>query len=62
VIEMTDKLSEAEIEHIAERAAEKALEKVYQQIGKNVAHKILWFLGAAAVGLLMLFSGKDLIR
>ena len=56
------KLSEAEIEHIAERAAEKALQKVYQEIGKNVAHKILWFLGAAAVGFLMFVSGKEFLR
>lgn len=54
------RLTEAEIEHIAERAAEKALQKVYSEIGKNVAHKILWFLGAAAVGLLMFVSGREL--
>jgi len=55
-----NKLTEAEIEHIAERAAQKALEKVYSEIGRNVAHKILWFLGAAAIGLVMYISGKEL--
>ena len=56
------KLSEAEIEHIAERAAEKALEKVYTQIGKNVAHKIFWAVGVLVIFAIMFVSGKEIIR
>ena len=59
---MTDKLTEAEIEHIAERAAEKAIQKVYSEIGKSVAQKIFWVLGVAAVGLFMFVSGKEVLK
>ena len=57
---MSERLTEAEIDQIAERAAEKALEKVYSQIGKSVAHKIFWFLGVAALAGLALLAGKEL--
>jgi hypothetical protein len=43
-------LTEADIDYIAEKAAERALEKVYGQIGKSMVTKILWFLGAVALG------------
>lgn len=55
-------LSEHEIEIIAERAAEKAIEKVYTELGKSVAHKLMWFLGVAVVGAVVLLSGKELTR
>lgn len=55
-------LSDEQIEFIAERAAEKAIEKVYTELGKSVAHKLLWFLGVAVVGALVLLSGKELTR
>jgi hypothetical protein len=59
---MTDKLTEAEIEHIAERAADKAIEKVYSQIGKSVAQKIIWMIGVATVGVFMFISGKEVLK
>lgn len=55
-------LTEHEIEVIAERAAEKAIEKVYTQLGRSVAHKLMWFIGVAVVGALVLLSGKELTR
>lgn len=54
------KLTEAEIEHIAERAAVKALEKVYQEIGKSVANKIFWALGVVVVGALMWVGAREI--
>jgi len=59
VKEMKDecRLSEAEIELIAERAAEKAIQRVYEQIGKSVAQKVYWFIGVAVVGMIMLVAG-----
>jgi hypothetical protein len=59
---MTDKLTEAEIEHIAERAADKAIEKVYSQIGKSVAQKIIWIIGVATVGVFMFVSGREVLK
>jgi hypothetical protein len=59
---MSDKLTEAEIEHIAERAADKAIEKVYSQIGKSVAQKIIWMIGVATVGVFMFISGKEVLK
>jgi preprotein translocase subunit SecF len=59
---MNDKLTEAEIEHIAERAANKAIEKVYSQIGKSVAQKIIWMIGVATVGVFMFISGKEVLK
>ena len=43
-------LTEADIERIAELAAERALEKVYSQVGRNIVTKLLWFVGATALG------------
>ena len=59
---MSEKLTEAEIEHIAERAAEKAIQKVYSEIGKSVAQKIFWVLGVVTVGLFMFVSGKEVLK
>lgn len=55
-------LTDAQIEMIAERAAEKALEKVYSEVGKSVAHKLLWMLGAAVIGLFAWLSGHGLVK
>jgi hypothetical protein len=59
---MNDKLTEAEIEHIAERAAEKAIEKVYSQIGKSVAQKLIWIIGVATVSVFMFLGGKEVLK
>lgn len=59
---MSDRLTEAEIEHIAERAAEKAIQKVYSEIGKSVAQKIFWVLGVVTVGLFMFVSGREVLK
>jgi hypothetical protein len=59
---MSEKLTEAEIEHIAERAADKAIEKVYSQIGKSVAQKIIWIIGVATVGVFMFLSGREVLK
>lgn len=57
---MSERLTEAEIEVIAERAAEKAIQKVYSDIGKSVAQKIFWFVGVAVIAGLAVLAGKDL--
>lgn len=50
-------LTPDEVDSIAEKAAEKAINKVYQEIGKSVAKKILWFVGAASLALLAWLAG-----
>lgn len=54
-------LTDAQIEHIAERAAEVALNKVYTEVGKSVLKKLAWFTGAAVVGLFIWLSGHGSI-
>ena len=49
-----EKLTDDEIEAIAERAAEKAIAKItlqtYAQIGKHFIGKFLWLVGASILG------------
>ena len=59
---MSDNLSEAEMDAIAERAAGRAIQKVYEQIGKSVAQKIYWFVGLAVVGMMMLLAGNGMVK
>ena len=47
------KLSDDQIEAIAERAAEVAFKKIYEEVGKSVVKKIFWIVGAGALFLLM---------
>lgn len=55
------KLSEDQIDAIAERAAEKALEKVYTQIGKSIVQKALWIIGAGCLSLFAWLKAKGLV-
>lgn len=59
---MSEPLTEAEMDMIAERAADRALKKVYEQIGKSVAQKIYWFIGVAVVGMMMLLAGNGITK
>ena len=58
-------MEEAAIEEIAEKAAEKAIEKltsqVYQQVGKSVVSKLLYIVGATALGLWVWLKSKGII-
>lgn len=50
------KLDESHITRIAERAAEVALQKVYAEVGKSVVKKLIWLIGAVAIGLALWLS------
>lgn len=52
-------LTEEQIDAIAEKAAEKALAKVYEEVGRSVVKRILWIVGAVALGLMSLLSIKS---
>lgn len=58
-------LSEEQIEAIAERAAVKAMGKltgqIYQEVGKGVLSKLLYLVGACAIGLWLWLKSKNLI-
>jgi hypothetical protein len=51
------KLTEAEIELIAERAADKAIQKIQAEVGKNVINKLFLLVGAAAIALIIMLNG-----
>ena len=53
-------ISDDLIEKIAEKAAERALQKVYAEVGKNVVRKTLWFIGSAAVAILLYFGKNNI--
>lgn len=59
---MSEPLSEAEMDSIAERAADRAIRKMYEQIGKSVAQKIYWAIGIVVVGMLMLAAGHGVSK
>jgi hypothetical protein len=50
------RLSDEQMDSIAEKAAERALAKVYEDVGKSVAKKLLWLLGVGALGIVALLS------
>ncbi|MFC4518619.1 hypothetical protein [Cupriavidus pinatubonensis] len=51
------KLTEEQIDEIAERAAQVALERVYTQIGKSVVSKFLWLVGAGTLAVAAWLNG-----
>ena len=53
-IELTD----AQIDHIAEKAAEVAFKKIYEEVGRSVVKKIFWIVGAGALGLMFWMAGN----
>jgi hypothetical protein len=59
---MSEPLTEAEMDIIAERAADCAIRKMYEQIGKSVAQKVYWFVGMAVVGMMMLLAGNGMSK
>ena len=55
------KLSEEQLDELAERAAERALEKVYTQIGKSIVQKALWIIGAGCLSLFAWLKAKGIV-
>ncbi len=54
------RLSEEQLDELAERAADKALEKVYIQIGKSIVQKALWIIGASILPVYLFLKSKGL--
>lgn len=57
--EQTIRLTDAQIEAIAQRAAEVALNKVYADVGKSVLKKLAWLTGVAVLGLALWLAGHN---
>lgn len=56
------RLTEEEIDHIAQKAAEKALNLVYQEVGKSLVRKVAWALGLVLLGVLTWLGAKGMIK
>lgn len=63
---MTLRLTDEQIDEIAEKAAEKAVAKmtamVYQEVGKGVINKLLWVVGVIAVAAYGYLSMKGYVK
>ncbi len=59
------KLTEEQIEFIAEKAAEKAISKltnhVFQEVGKSVLNKLFYIVGACILGFWLWLKSKGVI-
>ncbi|MFZ9066244.1 MAG: hypothetical protein ACO23R_02610 [bacterium] len=55
-------LTEDDIDRIAERAAEKVLSKVYAEIGQSVVKKAMYVIGIGCLAVLVMMSGKDILK
>lgn len=55
------RLTEDEMDEIAERAAKRALELVYAEVGKSVLKKLFWYAGAAAIGFFVWLKTKGFV-
>lgn len=51
------RITEAEIELIAERAADKAIQKIQAEVGKSFLNKIFLLVGASAIALTVMLNG-----
>jgi tetrahydromethanopterin S-methyltransferase subunit G len=60
------KLTEEQLEDIAERAATRAVEKitteVYANVGKAVVTRFIWLLGSLAIGIAIWAASKGYIK
>ena len=52
-------LTEAQIDHIADRAAKKALQTVYADVGQSVLKRMAWLVGILVVSGMLFLAGKD---
>ncbi len=51
-------LTEAQIDHIVDRAVNKVFDRIYQEVGKSVLKKLAWAVGLIVTGLALWAAGK----
>lgn len=54
-------LTEAQLNHLAEKAAERALENIYAQVGKGVLRKFMFLIGIVVISAAAYFAGKGVL-
>jgi hypothetical protein len=52
------RLTEDQIDKIAEKAAKKALNSIYADVGRGVLRKLAWLAGLVVLGLAFWLAGK----
>ena len=59
-------VDDAQINLIAERAADRAVEKItsqiYREIGRTVLQKLIWVVGAVAIGAYMYMQSQGMLK
>ena len=60
-----ERLSEEQIEAIAEKAADRAVKKltdqVYREVGRGIISKFVWLVGATSIGVVLWLNAKGII-
>jgi hypothetical protein len=51
-------ITDAQLDHIVERAVDKVFERIYAEVGKSVMKKLAWAVGLAATALAVWLVGK----
>jgi hypothetical protein len=52
-------LTEAQIDHIVDRAVNKVFDRIYAEVGRSVLKKLAWAVGLIITGLALWVAGKD---
>lgn len=51
-------ITDAQLDHIVERAVEKVFDRIYQEVGKSVMKKLAWAVGLIVTALAIWLVGK----
>ena len=59
---MENRLSQEELDLVAEKAAELVLNKIYAEVGKSVVKKLMWLVGVGFMALNAYLIGSGHIK
>ena len=51
-------ITDAQLDHIVERAVDKVFERIYAEVGKSVVKKLMWVVGLCATAFAIWLMGK----
>lgn len=52
-------ITDAQLDHIVERAVDKVFERIYTEVGRSVLKKLAWAVGLAVTAFVVWIVGKD---